>query len=132
MVLAGVAWGVYSLLGRTVESPILATATSFTRSIPFFLVVSVVMIGDMKISSRGALLASLSGAITSGLGYVVWYSALRGLTATRAATVQLSVPVIAAAGGVLLLSEELSTRLVVSGVAILGGIGLALLGRKRS
>jgi drug/metabolite transporter (DMT)-like permease len=94
--------------------------------------VNLVMLRDFHLSAEGATLAVLSGALASGMGYVIWYAALRGLTAMRAATVQLAVPVLAAAGGVIFLSEYVSLRLVVSAIAILGGVGLALTGRQRS
>ena len=91
-------------------------------------VVSLVMLSDMSASGKGVLLAVVSGGLASGVGYVIWYAALRGLTATRAATVQLAVPVIAAVGGVILPSEDISIRLLVSTILILGGIGLAVTG----
>ena len=88
--------------------------------------------GAHVFSAAGILLAVLSGALASGMGYVVWYAALRGLTATRAATVQLSVPVLAAAGGVVFMSEGVSLRLLVAAVVILGGVALALFGRAQT
>ncbi len=131
MALAGLAWGVYTLRGRGSGDPLLATSRNFLRAVPFALVVSVVTITQRDVSARGALLAVASGAIASGIGYVVWYAALKGLSATRAATVQLSVPVIAALGGVLFLSESVTARLAVSAALILGGVGLALAERAR-
>lgn len=131
MALAGVAWGVYSLLGRRPGDPIAATAANFARALPFAVAVSLVAMPAFGVTSRGVLLAALSGGVASGLGYVAWYAALRGLTATRAATVQLSVPVLAAAGGVAFLSEAVSFRLVLSAAAILGGIGLAVSAQSR-
>ena len=131
MAMAGVSWGVYSLRGRGEENPLLATAASFVRSIPLLLVVVMFLMPRMEITVRGAALAALSGAVASGLGYVVWYAALQGLTATRAAAVQLSVPVIAAIGGVIFLSEMVSWRLLGSTAAILGGVGLAVWSRPR-
>lgn len=124
MALAGVAWGVYSLRGRGVPDPLGATAGNFIRSVPLTLLVSALMIGELRGSWRGVALATASGAVTSAIGYVIWYAALRGLNATRAATVQLSVPAIAALGGVLLLSEPATARLLLSSLAILGGIAL--------
>ena len=102
---------------------------NFVRTLPLTLVVSALFIANVQASWSGAALAVASGAIASGVGYVIWYAALRGLTATRAATVQLSVPVIAAFGGVALLSERITLRLLISSVAILGGIGLVLMQR---
>jgi len=129
MVIAGVAWGVYSLLGRSASDPLEATANNFIFSVPLVLLVSVAFSGEMRFSSSGFTLAVASGALASGLGYVIWYAALRGLASTRAATVQLSVPVIAAIGGVVLLAEEVTLRLVLSSAATLGGIALVLMQR---
>lgn len=129
MTVAGIAWGLYSLRGRGAADPTLATTANFVRAVPFAAVVSAIAFRGISISSRGALLAILSGAIASGLGYVLWYMALKGLTATRAAIVQLSVPIIAAAGGVVFLAEEVSLRLAVSSVMILGGVCLSVTAR---
>lgn len=126
MTVAGVAWGFYSLLGRQVADPLEATARNFVYSVPLVLVVSLIFLSEFSISYDGLFLAIASGAITSGCGYVVWYAALSGLTATRAATVQLSVPVIAAFGGILLLSELITMRTVLASAAILGGIAIVL------
>jgi drug/metabolite transporter (DMT)-like permease len=132
MTAAGVAWGVYSLLGRGVANPIAVTGDNFLRSVPMVLVVGLAAMPTWNVSLKGVLLAFVSGAVTSGLGYVVWYAALRELTATRAATAQLLVPVIAALGGVVLLSEPVSPRLVMSSIMIIGGVGLIFLLRNRS
>lgn len=129
MAAAGVAWGVYSLRGRGAGDPVAATAGNFLRAAPLALALSLSFIDSLHASAGGVALAIASGALTSGLGYGVWYAALPGLTALRAATVQLSVPPLAAAGGVLLLSEALSLRLVVASTAILGGIALVLFSR---
>ncbi|SFN24492.1 DMT family transporter [Variovorax sp. OV329] len=131
MALAGVAWGIYSLRGRGVADPLAATAANFLRAAPLALLLSLLLALQAHADLRGALLAVASGAITSGLGYVIWYAALPRLGALRAATVQLSVPLIAALGGVLFMAEQPGPRLVLAGVAILGGIGLVLLGKKR-
>ena len=127
MLAAGAAWGVYSLRGRSAGPPVLATADNFRRAAPMAILVwfAAALAGAHHVTRAGAALAVASGAITSGLGYVAWYSALPHLTAARAAVLQLSVPVLAAAGGVLLLGEVLTARLVVAGVAILAGIALA-------
>jgi drug/metabolite transporter (DMT)-like permease len=127
MLAAGVAWGVYSLRGRRSGPPLPATADNFRRAAPLAALVSIVAVlaGAIHLTPAGAALAVASGAITSGLGYVAWYSALPHLTAARAAVLQLSVPVIAAAGGVLLLGEVLTARLLISGAAVLVGIALA-------
>jgi drug/metabolite transporter (DMT)-like permease len=129
MLTAGVAWGAYSLRGRGAADPIGATTGNFVRAVPLALAVSAAFITRSHLSTEGLALAFASGAVASGCGYVVWYAALRGLTATQAATVQLSVPVLAAAGGVAFLAEAVSVRLLLSSVAILGGVGLALSGR---
>jgi len=129
MAVAGIAWGIYSLRGRGSGDPVVATAANFVKAASFALVVTPFVTADFGITARGAWLAVLSGALASGMGYVVWYAALKGLTTTRAAIVQLSVPVLAAIGGVLILSEEITHRLVMSSIVILGGIALAIWGR---
>jgi drug/metabolite transporter (DMT)-like permease len=132
MTAAGIAWGVYTLRGLGSADPVAATADNFVRAVPFILIVGAARFGDEHATTRGLILAVLSGALTSGIGYVIWYAAVRGLTATRAAAVQLSVPVIAALGGILFMSEAASMRLVVATVAILGGLGLVLTGKETS
>ncbi|MBM4159949.1 MAG: DMT family transporter [Ignavibacteria bacterium] len=129
MALAGISWGLYSLRGRTTISPLAETSRSFVLSVPFALLVSIIMPLQLRTSLEGVLLAVLSGALASGLGYVAWYSALMGLTATRAAIVQLAVPVLTALTGVVLLSEQVTLRLILSAALILGGVGVAF--RKR-
>jgi drug/metabolite transporter (DMT)-like permease len=131
MAVAGVAWGAYSLFGRGSNAPLADTASNFLFCVPLVIVVSLVFRDAMLVASRGLLLAVLSGAITSGIGYAIWYEALKGLTAGRAATVQLSVPAIAALGGVVLLSEDLTLRLLLASAATLGGVGLVLAQRVR-
>ncbi|MEM8766548.1 MAG: DMT family transporter [Pseudomonadota bacterium] len=131
MALAGVAWGVYSLLGRGAKDPLVATGASFITALPFAALVSVAFLADQNISYSGFGLAVASGAVASALGYVVWYAALRHLTAARAATVQLSVPALAALGGVVLLSEPLSLRLVLASTLTLGGVALVLYQRSQ-
>lgn len=123
---AGVAWGVYSLRGHGTKDPLVTTTDNFVRSVPLAVVAVAFFHRDLELSGRGVLLGIASGAFASALGYVVWYAALRGLSATRAASVQLTVPVIAAGGGVLLLGESVSIRLGVSAALILGGVGLTL------
>jgi drug/metabolite transporter (DMT)-like permease len=133
MALAGISWGLYSLWGRGTPNPLAATTTNFVRVAPLAVVVSIVAFGLLTVhaSSRGIVLATLSGAVASGMGYVIWYAALRGLTAMKAAIVQLAVPVLAALGGVLFLSESISLRLVAAATMILGGIGLAVVTSRR-
>ncbi len=129
MAIAGISWGVYSLRGRGIADPVGATAANFLRAVPLCLAASAValLVGTPHLQSDGVLLACASGAISSGLGYVVWYAAVRQLTATRAAMAQLTVPVLAGLGGVLLLDENLSPRLLLAGMLVLGGIALAVL-----
>lgn len=131
MVLAGVAWGAYSLVGRRAERPLLATASNFVYCIPLTFVLSAVCYQSTDVTAPGVLLAIASGSIASGIGYTVWYAVLPHLSAGRAATVQLSVPVIAAVGGVLFLSEPTTMRLVIASGPILGGIWLVLAQRSR-
>ncbi|WP_228259691.1 DMT family transporter [Siculibacillus lacustris] len=128
---AGIAWGVYSLRGRRAGHPIVATAGNFLRTVPLSLVGSAVLIAHARPDPAGVGWAIASGAVASGLGYAIWYAALPGLTATFAATVQLGVPVIAALGAVLLLGESLSLRLAVAASAVLGGIAIVILSRRR-
>ncbi|MGB5037538.1 MAG: DMT family transporter [Blastocatellia bacterium] len=122
MLMAGVAWGVYSLRGRSSGEPIRTTAENFARAVPMAVALGLASLPWMSFDLAGVGFAVLSGALASGVGYAVWYTAMRGLQATQAATVQLSVPVLAAAGGVLLLGEDVGLRLVLSSLAILGGI----------
>ena len=130
MLVAGVAWGIYSLRAKNSGDPTSATAGNFLRAVPMALGVSLVSLQSQETDSAGIMYAIASGALASGLGYAVWYTALRDLRATTAATVQLSVPVLAAAGGVLLLHEALTARLVLAGAAILGGVALVVLTRR--
>ena len=132
MAVAGVAWGLYSLRGRGVADPLAATARNFTRAVPLALALSLGFVASAHADATGVALAVASGALTSGLGYVVWYAVLGRLSAMRAATVQLSVPVLAAFGGVLFLSEAITPRLAAASVAILGGIALVLSQKSQS
>jgi len=129
MAAAGAAWGLYSLRGRRSASPLRDTAGNFVRSVLPALVVSAAAAGTAHATPRGALLALLSGAVTSGAGYAIWYAALPGLTAVRAGIVQLAVPVLAAGGGALLLGERVTLRLFLASIAILGGVAMAIAGR---
>jgi drug/metabolite transporter (DMT)-like permease len=131
MISAGIAWGFYTLRGKQSTNPLADTAGNFLRSVPLVLVIALPFISQVKLSPKGVIFAVLSGAIASGIGYAVWYSALKFHTATRAAILQLSVPVIAAIGGVIFLSETISTQLILASSLILGGIGLTILGRKK-
>lgn len=123
---SGIAWGAYSIRGRGASAPIAMTAGNFTRSVPMAFAASVLAISAFHLEPYGFLLALISGIVTSGLGYVLWYKALSSLTTAQASVVQLTVPVIAAFGGVAFLSEEVSPRLVLASAVILGGVALAV------
>ncbi|MDQ1558138.1 MAG: hypothetical protein QOD32_1198 [Pyrinomonadaceae bacterium] len=135
MAVAGISWGLYSLIGRGARDPLADTTSNFVLALPLACAVNLLTLGvgaGAHVSATGVVLAVLSGALASGMGYVVWYAALRNLTATRAATVQLPVPLLAAAGGVIFMSERVSLRLLLAAAAILGGVALALLGRAQT
>src|SRR5437899_954245 len=123
---AGVAWGIYSLRGKGEKNPASATTGNFVRAVPFAAVLSTIFFMQAHLDPLGVSYAMISGAITSGLGYVIWYSALTGLKAVTAATVQLSVPVLAATGGILLLGESITLRYALASLAVLGGIALVV------
>jgi drug/metabolite transporter (DMT)-like permease len=129
MLAAGIAWGIYSLRGRGTKDPLAATAANFARSLPFTVAFALawLLLAPLHASTKGVLLAVASGALASGIGYSVWYAALRHLTSARAGLVQLAVPVVAALGGVLFLEEHVTVRLAGAAGAILGGIALATL-----
>jgi len=129
MAAAGIAWGIYTLRGKSSVDPLAETSGNFLRSVPMIAAVALVFLSDLHLSTRGVILAVLSGAVASGIGYSVWYAALKYHTPTRAAVLQLSVPVIAAVGGIVFLAEAASTRVAVAGALILGGIGLTLIKR---
>lgn len=126
MIAAGVAWGVYSLRGRGAGDPTQVTAGNFVRAVPFVLAVSAITLTRSSADAAGITYAVASGALTSGIGYAIWYTALRDLKATSAAMVQLSVPVIAALGGVAVLGEHLTLRFVVASIAVIGGIAIVV------
>jgi drug/metabolite transporter (DMT)-like permease len=131
MILAGVAWGIYSLRGRRAGDPLQTTAANFIWSVPLAVLLPLASPDSVHFTGKGILWAVLSGALASGVGYAVWYSVLPRLTATRAATVQLTVPVIAALGGVAFLAETISSRLLIASVLVLGGVALAIFGKRR-
>jgi drug/metabolite transporter (DMT)-like permease len=132
MAVAGVAWGIYSILGRSVADPLEATANNFIFCVPLVLAVSWAFRADFHATFGGIGLAAASGGIASGIGYAIWFKALPGLAAMRAATVQLSVPAIAALGGVMFLAEEVSARLVIASAATLGGVWVVLAHRAKA
>lgn len=127
---AGVAWGIYSLRGRGAGDPTGITAGNFIRVVPIAAVLSLLMLNQASLDSAGFWYAVLSGALASGVGYALWYTVLPALKATNAAAVQLSVPVIATAGGVIFLGEPVTLRIAVATVAILGGIALVIYEKK--
>ncbi len=131
MGIAGIGWGIYSLRGRNEPFALAGTTYNFVRSVPLVIVVSAMTLKDVHLSANGILLATMSGAITSGVGYSIWYTVLRSISSMQAAMVQLSVPVLAAAGGILFLAESVSLRLIISGLLILGGIFLAIFGKAK-
>jgi drug/metabolite transporter (DMT)-like permease len=131
MALAGISWGFYTLKGRGVSDPIEATALNFIRSVPMILVAYIFTLTNVHLTTEGVIYALISGIVTSAVGYAVWYTALKGLTTTQSALLQLFVPIIAALGGVIFLSESLTMRLVGAGLMIIGGVVLALFGKKK-
>jgi drug/metabolite transporter (DMT)-like permease len=127
MLAAGIAWGIYSLRGRSIANPLESTAANFLRAVPMAIVLSLALHSRLNPDRTGIILALISGAITSGLGYVIWYAVVPDLGAIRASIVQLCVPVLAAAAGIVFLNESLSFRLALATGAILGGVGLVIL-----
>ncbi len=130
LIIAGVAWGFYTLKGRGVKDPLESTALNFIVSVPMVLAVNVFTFSNAHFSTEGVVYAFISGAITSGVGYAIWYAALKGLTTTQAAFLQLFVPIIAALGGILFLSENITSRLIGAGLLIIGGVVCALIGKR--
>jgi drug/metabolite transporter (DMT)-like permease len=130
MILSGTAWGIYSIRGRGAVSPIAMTSRNFICTAPLLLLLLIPTFQSLEISARGAIIAICSGAFTSGLGYVIWYRALRHLSTSTAAMVQLLIPVMAAFGGILFLGEVLSTRLITASSLILGGVAMGLINRR--
>jgi len=132
MAISGISWGVYSLRGRNIGNPLHVTASNFLLTIPLTILLSLVTFQSISIDVRGVGYAVASGALTSGLGYAIWYKVLPALKATSAAVIQLSVPAIAALGGVLFLDELVTMRLLIATIAILGGVGLVISGKKNT
>lgn len=129
MLIAGGAWGAYSLLGKASIDPLITTASNFYRAIPYTIVLSLLLAPEMRMNGTGVALAILSGTIASGMGYAIWYQVVRESKTTSAAIMQLSVPVIAAVGGIGILGEAFTINMFLSSMAILGGIAMILLGR---
>jgi drug/metabolite transporter (DMT)-like permease len=132
MLAAGVAWGIYSLRGKGYGDPTVVTAGNFLRAVPFTALLCMVTVADASLDRAGIWYAVVSGGLASGVGYAIWYAALPGMKTTTAATIQLSVPVIAAVGGVIFLGEAITFRLLLSSAGILGGIALVIMSKKRS
>lgn len=131
MVTAGIAWGVYSILGKRVINPSQSTAENFIRASMITLLLSLVFVDNMSVSTQGILFAIVSGAITSGIGYAIWYAIIPLLKAASSASLQLTVPVVATIGGVIWLGEEMSIRLALASISILGGVAMVILLAKR-
>ena len=129
MLISGIAWGIYTLRGRGSERPLLDTAHNFMRTVPLLVILFLSTRFEMNYSTQGLIYAVLSGALASGVGYSIWYAALKHLSASQAAVLQLLVPVIAAMGGVLFVGERITPRLIVSALMVLGGIFLVILGQ---
>ncbi|MDE1152136.1 MAG: DMT family transporter [Micavibrio sp.] len=132
IMVAGLGWGVYSLRGRSSSDPLRDTAGNFLRAAPLCLVCCLPFLSGVKWEPHGAVYAVLCGVVTSALGYVIWYQALQKLSATVAATVQLSVPIIAAMLAVAFLGEPLTMRFMLTSITVLGGIALVIDGRKKA
>lgn len=130
MAAAGMSWAAYTLRGRSSTDPLADTTGNFVRSLPMAAVVALVYLPNLQITPRGWLLAIVSGAVTSGVGYTIWYSVVKDHTTTRAAVLQLAVPVIAAVIGIVLLGETATVTLIVASILILGGIGLTIFGKR--
>ena len=129
MTASGIAWGIYTLLGRSSTNPLVDTAGNFLRTLPFIALLALAYWPQINLTQQGIIIAISSGAIASGIGYAIWYVALAGLRVTQAAVVQLLVPVVAAIGGVILLDETLTLRLLIAALLVLGGIFLLITGR---
>jgi len=126
MLMSGMAWGVYSHLGRHVKNPLRDTASNFIKTIPMVVLLMLFTFSQAQLNISGIIIAILSGALASALGYIIWYAALRGLSSTQASVVQLGVPIIAALGGILFLSETISMHLAIASLVMLAGIALVI------
>jgi drug/metabolite transporter (DMT)-like permease len=131
MAIAGVAWGVYSIRGRRTGPPLEATARNFAASVPLAVIASLIFMESLHVTSKGLILAAVSGGITSGLGYVAWYAVLPRLSPTTASIIQLAVPPLASALGVVILGENANARLLAAAPLILGGIAIAVTARRK-
>ena len=131
MTIAGASWGIYSIRGRAVINPIAVTGDNFLRALSIIIPIQLLFINASEISANGVILATFSASVTSGIGYALWYEALKNLTSTRAAVVQLFVPLIAMLGGIIFLHEHATIRLFIPTLMIIGGAGSYLLGKRR-
>jgi len=122
MSMAGIAWGFYTIQGKSTNKPLLDTTQNFIKTLPFIVILALVTLPQAQFNLQGVLLALLSGGIASGIGYAIWYMALRGLSNSQTAVVQLAVPILAAIGGVIFVSEETTLRLIISTIMVLAGI----------
>lgn len=131
MTVSGIGWGYYSLRGKNSKNPLHDTAYNFLKAIPFLLLLLYLLLLENNYTTQGILLALFSGIVTSGLGYIIWYAALKGLSHIQASVVQLFVPILAAIGGVIFVNEVVSYRLLVASVMVLGGILLLIIKRNK-
>lgn len=131
MAAAGMSWAAYTLRGKSSTDPLADTTGNFVRAVPMAAVVALIYLPNLHLTPRGWLLAILSGAVTSGVGYTIWYSVVKDHTTTRAAVLQLSVPVIAAVIGIIWLNETATMSLLIAAIMILGGIGMTILGKRQ-
>ena len=131
MSVSGISWGVYTLIGRSSKQPLVDTCFNFVRSLPFVFILLVFTYQQLDWSNTGIILAIVSGAVTSGIGYAVWYFVLPSLAPTQAAVLQLTVPIIAALGGVVFVSEPITLRLIAASLFVLGGIALVIFAKQR-
>lgn len=130
MTISGIAWGLYTLAGRGSKTPLVDTTNNFLKTLPFIGLLMLLTLSNIELSNQGILLAIMSGTVTSGLGYAIWYSALSGLTVKHAAIIQLSVPIIAAIGGVIFSNETINIELMTSSILVLGGVLTVIMGKQ--
>ena len=130
MAMSGAAWGAYTLAGKGSQNPLVDTAHNFLKTLPLIAIVTLLTLDNIQLSNKGIMLAIISGAVMSGLGYAIWYSVLTKLSVTQAATIQLSVPIIATIGGVIFSSELVTIKLVLASILVLGGVLIVTLGKQ--
>lgn len=130
MALSGVAWAIYTLLGRGSKQPIVDTTANFLRTFPFVIILFLFTLQDISLTRQGVIYAALSGSAASAVGYSIWYLILKDISVTQAAVIQLLVPILAAAGGIFLVNELVSSRLIIASLLVLGGITIVIVGRR--